>query len=94
MNAESLAALFASGRAVDLILALVVVEAVAIAILHRTTRRGIAPVDLLPNLLAGVGLLLALRAALVDARWPWIALCLTGALVAHVIDLARRRSPT
>lgn len=91
MNVAALGALFADGRAVDAILVLVGVEAVALTVVHRRTGRGIAPADLWPNLLSGAGLLLALRAALVDAPWPWIAASLTLGLFGHLADLARRR---
>jgi hypothetical protein len=50
-------ALFAGGRVIDLILALMAVEAVALAVFHYMTGRGIAPVRLLPNLLAGAFLM-------------------------------------
>lgn len=83
-------ALFANGRIVDIILGLTVLEAVALIAYHRRTGRGVAPADLLGNLLAGVCLLLALRGALVGAWWGWIALCLSASLVAHLIDLRRR----
>lgn len=82
--------LIASGRAVDLILALVIVEAVALVTYRRASGRGIAPMDLLPNLLAGAFLLLSLRAALTGATAGWIALFLTAALAAHLADLIRR----
>ena len=82
--------LFVGGRIVDLILGLMVVEALALIVHHRWTGRGIAPLDLLGNLLAGLCLLLALRAALVGATWGWIATWLSVALVAHLIDLQRR----
>jgi hypothetical protein len=81
---------FASGRIVDAILGFMVAEAVVLAWLYRRTGRGIAPLDLVVSLLAGVFLLLALRAALVGAAWPTVALWLAAALVAHVADLARR----
>ena len=51
---------FASGRVVDMILGLTVLEAGALGMHHRRTGRGIAPADLAGNLLAGIGLLLAL----------------------------------
>jgi hypothetical protein len=44
------------------------------------------------NLAAGACLLLALRAALTQAGWPWVALFLTAALVAHIGDFRRRLS--
>jgi hypothetical protein len=40
--------------------------------------------------LAGIALLLAVRAALIGLAWPAIALLLFLALIAHLVDLARR----
>jgi hypothetical protein len=91
LDVDAFGALFANGRAVDGILVLVAVEALALTIVHRVSGRGVAPADLLPNLVSGTGLLLALRAALVEAPWPWIAASLSLGLVGHVADLARRR---
>ena len=61
-----------------------------IAAWHRRSGLGIAPRDLLPNLLAGAFLVLALGLALAAAWWGWIALSLLGALLAHLADLRRR----
>jgi len=47
-------------------------------------------VDALVNALAGIGILLALRAALTGAAWTSVAGWLAGALVAHLADVARR----
>jgi hypothetical protein len=86
--------LFASGGIVDLILALTVLEGLVLTAYRLRTGRGPAPGPLLANLLAGICLLLAVRAALVDAWWGWLALCLAGSLVAHLADLRLRwRSP-
>ncbi|MDC7784601.1 hypothetical protein PQJ75_04065 [Rhodoplanes sp. TEM] len=82
--------LFASGRVVDLILALVALETIGLALLHRSTGRLPRLAVLLPNLAAGAFLLLAVRAALVGADWVWVAASLLGALVAHLADLATR----
>ena len=82
--------LYATGRIVDLILALVAVELVLLAAIHRRTGRGVAPGALLPTLLSGALLLLALRCALAGAEWPWIGACLLGALLAHGADLRQR----
>jgi hypothetical protein len=82
--------LFATGRIVDLIVGLMVLEGVLLAAWHRRTGRGIAPAGLLPNLLAGVCLLLALRASLSGAGWGWIGVCLAAALAAHIADLRHR----
>jgi hypothetical protein len=86
--------LFAGGRIVDLVLAIMLVEAVALAAYHRRTRRGLAPAAVVLNLAAGAALLLALRGALVGAGWGWIALALAGALAAHLADLRQRWAAT
>lgn len=83
-----MSALFDSGRVVDLILALMALEAVALAVLLGW--RGVRLAGVLVNLAAGAGMLLALRGALVGAGWPWIALALAGSLLAHVVELALR----
>lgn len=69
---------------------LVVVEALLLGLYHRSTGLGPAPADLLPNLLAGAMLLLALRLALSQSWWGWVALVLLLSLVAHLLDLRRR----
>jgi hypothetical protein len=80
----------AGGRGVELVLWLMVAEALALAIHHRVTRRGVAPTDFLANLAAGMLLLLAMRFALGGAWWGWVSLCLLAALAAHLADLFRR----
>jgi hypothetical protein len=82
--------LFATGRIVDLLLVLMLVEAVAITAYRRRTGRGIALGNLVGNLAAGAALLLALRGALTGAWWGWTACWLSAALVAHLADLSRR----
>ncbi len=82
--------LFSDSVIVDLILGLVAIEALVLAAYLRITRRGPSFSSLAANLLAGVFLLLALRAALTNAGGAWIGICLTGALVAHIVDLALR----
>jgi hypothetical protein len=85
---------FSSGRAVDVILALVLLEAVALALGHRLRGRGVALLDLLGQTLAGVMLLLALRCALTGADYRWTGVFLTASLPAHLFDLARRMRRT
>lgn len=79
-----------SAHAVDLILAIVAVEIVAITLYWHARGRGIAPAQLLPNLLAGALLLLALRLSLSGYAWPWYTACLALAGVANVADLRQR----
>lgn len=80
--------LFESGRIIDLILVVVAIEAIFAAVWFRRTRRGVS--GLLANLAAGACLLLAVRAALVGAHWPWVALWIGLSLPFHLTDLALR----
>lgn len=82
-----MAELFASGRIVELILLFVVLESIGLILWRRRAARGPSARALLANLGAGAALLLALRACLAGADWPWIALWLTLALAAHAGDL-------
>jgi len=81
---------FASGRAIDLVLTFMAVEAVLIFLHYRKSGRGIAPGPLLSLLVPGACLLLALRAALTGAEWSTPAVWLLAALVAHLADLRQR----
>ena len=85
-----MANLFASGRLVDFILVVVVLEAAFLLLYWSRARRGIAPLDLLPNLCAGAFLLLALRVTLAGGGWLMVSLCLSAAGLAHLIDVYRR----
>jgi peptidoglycan/LPS O-acetylase OafA/YrhL len=85
-----LAAWITSGRVLDAILVGMALEGAVLAALWRVSRRGIAPGALLPNLLSGMCLLVAMRAALTGGWWGWVSLPLLGALVFHVYDLSRR----
>jgi len=83
--------LLASGRLlIDVVLGLMLLEAASLIAYHIMTGRGVAPVDLLINLLAGCCLLLGARSALVGGWWGWTAASLVAALVAHVADLHQR----
>ncbi len=82
--------LVTSGRIVDLMLAFIVLEIVALVLIRRFTGRGIATLPLLTNIGAGTSLMLALRADLTGAGWTWIAFFLVAALIFHVSDLAQR----
>jgi hypothetical protein len=76
---------FASGRAVDVVLAVLAIEMLLVALLGGRKRQ-----TLLLALLPGLFLLLALRAAITDAPWPFIALFLALSLPAHLLDMRRR----
>jgi hypothetical protein len=81
---------FRSGLLADVILVVMIAEAVLLLIYRKATGRGLAPADLFAMLLAGACLVLALRAVLTGSSWPVVALCLVAALVAHAADLYRR----
>jgi hypothetical protein len=85
-----MADLFASGRLVDVILLVVLLEAAALLSYWVRARRGIAPLDLLPNLCAGAFLLLALRSTLADSGWMMPSFFLSAAGLAHLTDVYRR----
>lgn len=81
-----LASYFASGRAVDVVLVILVAEAAWLIWRGRGQ-----PLDIIVALLPGAFILLGVRAALVDAPWPQVALWLALSLPAHAADIARRR---
>lgn len=85
-----MAALFDSGRIVDLILALLALEAAlfcAVALM-RGSRLPLG--GLLLNIAAGGCLLLALRGVLVGADWTATGAWLAAAFAAHAGDLVQR----
>ena len=82
--------LIASGRIVDIMLAVFVLEIAGLLVFRG---KQIRLLPLLANIGAGGGLMLALRAALTDAGWVWIALWLIAALAFHVWDLSYRLRP-
>lgn len=77
-------ALFSSGHAADIVLAVLLVEAIWLVV------RGRRALDVIAMLLPAALILLGLRAALVGAGWIWIALPLAAALPVHLFDLKRR----
>lgn len=79
-----------SGRAVDLVLLVIAIEFIVLVTLARGRRKR-AAVDWFFALMPGAMLLLALRAALVGAGWPWVALLIAASFPFHLIDLMRRR---
>jgi hypothetical protein len=73
---------------VDVVLLVSVLEMVWL--LLRRSARGLSRGALVANLLAGLGLVAALRLALAGAGLPWVAACLVGAGLAHALDLQAR----
>jgi hypothetical protein len=82
--------LISSGRIVDLVVALMAAESLVLLVYRWRKSQGPAPADIACLMLAGLFLLLALRAALTGAGWMWIAAFLFASLLAHLLDLQRR----
>ena len=80
---------FASGHAVDVVLLVIAME-FAVMSLRSARERG-GGLDRVLALMPGVCMLLALRASLTGAPWPWIAAALAASFPFHLADLARRR---
>jgi hypothetical protein len=77
---------FATGAIVDIILAMMALEAVALVALRRRIGRGPSPLAIVTSLAAGLFLLIALRIALTGGPWQGIAAALLGSLLAHTAD--------
>ena len=87
---ELLASSLESGLLIDLILALMVAEAAALALLARWLGRNLPLADILALLLPGALLMLAIRFALTGAGPLAVAVALLAALLAHIADVVRR----
>lgn len=74
--------MFAQGHAIDLILLVLGIEFIVLVHRQRWSARA-ATLRLLPGAL----MVLAVRAAVTGAGWPWIALALTASLPVHLADL-------
>lgn len=84
----SIGEIFTGEHIADVILGVMILEGIVlIALRHRT---GVRILDIVLTLLPGIMLALALRAALTDASWVWIALPLAFAFPVHIADLRRR----
>ncbi|WP_417613461.1 hypothetical protein [Parasphingorhabdus sp.] len=76
---------FASGHAVDVVLAVLLAEALLLKF------RGTSWPEIAGVLLPAVLMMMALRAALTGASWPMIAIPLALAFPVHIYDLRRRK---
>lgn len=85
-----MAELFSSGQIIDIILVLMVFQGLALGWVYRVYGKVIAPRDYIYNVLPGACLMLALRAALVEAHWLWVAISLLAGLFTHWVELGRR----
>jgi hypothetical protein len=79
-----------SGQIVIIMLAVVVVEVMALSIWWRFRQRGIPPLPLILNVGAGGSLMVALYLALSEAHWHLLTMALLCALAFHCADLWQR----
>ncbi|MFL5251713.1 MAG: hypothetical protein ACJ8AI_02245 [Rhodopila sp.] len=78
-------AFYTSPHLIDLILLFTVLEGFILARWRKISVRTV-----IVMLLPGLCLLLALRAAMAGAAWPWVPVVLTGALLSHFFDMRER----
>ncbi|MFM9852922.1 MAG: hypothetical protein ACKVOJ_08980 [Sphingomonadaceae bacterium] len=81
-----LADLFRSGHIADLVIAVMVVEALILILI---IRRPLIPT--LSMLVPGAFMMLALRAALTGSGWEVVALWISASLPAHLFDIWQRK---
>jgi hypothetical protein len=75
---------------IDMVIVMTLCEVLLLGLYHRQTGRGVAPGDFMPSLVAGLALMLAVRAGISDAGWGWMSAALLCAGLAHMADLRRR----
>lgn len=90
-----MAELYASGHLIDLILAFVALEAIALVVLPKVFPRvpglfSMQPAYVWPALLSGALLMLAVRLAVVAANMGAVMAVLAGAGGLHALDLVLR----
>lgn len=81
---------FTSGRAIDVILAVMVIEAILLIVYRTKTRSGPTVAQTVSNIASGAMIMLAVRSALTGAGWEQTAMFLLAAFVAHLVDLKLR----
>ena len=87
MNLEQI---YQTPLVVDIAIAFITLETLALGLLHSLTGRGLALRDYGLTVLSGLSLMLALRCALTPGFWPGMALFLVTAGLAHGADLRVR----
>lgn len=75
---------------IDGVIVLTVMEVILLAVIHRRSGRGIAPSEILLNILSGLSLMLALRIALSGSPSVLVLGALLLAGIFHGLDILRR----
>ena len=82
--------LLLSRRLIEIVIAVTLLEGVALTVYHRISGKGVAPREFAANLVSGLCLMLALRGVLAGSGWGWTALLLLGSGLVHASDLWQR----
>jgi hypothetical protein len=82
--------LLSRGILIDVALAAILIEVAILMVSRARQRRGLAPLDLFGQLLAGALLLLAVRTAVTGADYRWTLVLISASFPAHLFDLMRR----
>jgi hypothetical protein len=82
--------IFSGTLLIDTVITVTVIEWAGLSWWHRRTGRGIPVSELQGTLMAGLCLMLALRASIASAPWYLVAVLLLAAGLVHAADLRRR----
>jgi hypothetical protein len=75
---------------VTIVIGFTLLEGVALWLYRARTGKGVAARDFVANWLSGLCLMFALRSALTDTWWVWVALWLLASGLIHASDLWSR----
>lgn len=75
---------------IDVVIAVTVIEWLALLLLWRRRGRGVPPGVLSWMLLPGLALMLAVRGVMLGLPWYWLALLLSLSGLAHAVDMRSR----
>ncbi len=90
LSADAMQPLFSAAGLIDFVIVATLLEWAALLLVWRRSRRGLDPATLAWTLLPGLCLLLSARSALLGLPWYSVAMLLSLAGLAHLIDLKRR----
>lgn len=85
-----MAEFFTSGRAIDVILIVMAVEALLLIIYRVKKKSGPTVMETLANMASGAMIMLAVKSALTGNGWQTTATFLMAAFAAHLVDLTLR----
>jgi hypothetical protein len=81
---------FEARQLIDVVIVATLLEWAVLTLLWRRHRRGLQPAAVARMLLPGLCLMLAMRSVALGQPWYWMAMLLSAAGIAHVVDLTRR----